>query len=616
MNKPADKPLTDVRKAQELRQQAETKVTAQEPLAGSTPLSSRKAEAMPGADSTAKLQLLHELRVHQIELEMQNEELRRAQLELEAEKERYLDLYDLAPLGYATISEKGMILQANLTLTTLLGVSRSALLNQPFSRFIKKEDQDSFYHMRKQLLAQASPSSRQEQGPRHCETRMHKRDGTEFWALLQATLFEQPSSEAMAGTGETSAERGSGLRVVITDITERKRSEEERLQLEHKLQDAQKLESLGLLAGGIAHDFNNLLTGILGNTCLVATELPSDSSIHNYLGSIRLGVKRAADLCKQMLAYSGRGRFVVQNHCLNQLLTESSELLQVSISKQTELVLNLQPKLPAIHADDTQIRQVIMNLVINASEAIGTNKGVITLSTGLIQADRTYLNGTLFAQNLAEGPYVYLEVTDSGCGMDKLTQEKIFDPFFTTKFSGRGLGLAAVLGIVRSHKGALKIHSEPGQGSLFRVLFPCAVGLSSVETPPPPKPIAWSGQGCVLVVDDDEMIRLTTGQALRKAGFEVMLASNGAQAVEIFRSFPKRFTLVLMDLTMPQMNGRQAFAEMKQVQQEIRVVLMSGYNDESTVLELSREGFASFLSKPFDLAALQTTVSKVLAQPG
>ena len=268
------------------------------------------------------------------------------------------------------------------------------------------------------------------------------------------------------------------LQATVRDITARKRADAERQQFERRLQEAQKLESLGVLAGGIAHDFNNVLTCVMGHTALLADGLPADSPLRQNLAGITSGSAQAADLCKQLMAYSGRGSFVIENVSLNAIVEETARLLRVSISRKTELRFGLHPDLIVILADATQLRQVIMNLVINASEAIGDKGGVIDIRTGLAPVDRAFLNRTVpaYSTALAEGTYAYLEVADSGSGMSPETQAKIFDPFFTTKFSGRGLGLATVLGIIHGHKGALQLHSKLGSGTTFRVLLPCADG--------------------------------------------------------------------------------------------------------------------------------------------
>ena len=427
------------------------------------------------------------------------------------------------------------------------------------------------------------------------EYRLKFPDGTVKWVQGHA----QPQREADGGT------LWHGF---IMDVTERKAGEAALQTFQHNLQETQKLESLGVLAGGIAHDFNNLLTGILGNASLASLTLPAGAPAQSHLDSIRRGSLRAADLCKQMLAYSGQGRFVVKLLSLNTLIEETTQLLRLSISKQAALRFELAPDLPAIEADATQIQQVIMNLVINASEAIGPANGVIGIRTGLARVDHDYLAGTVLGPELATGTYVFLEVSDNGVGMSAELQAKIFDPFFTTKFAGRGLGLAAVLGIVRGHKGALKVYSEPGKGTTFKLLFRGAEGRPEEEKRP--VSTAWKGDGCILVVDDEEIVRHTATLMLQKVGFEVVLASDGEEAVSVFRASPDKFKLVLMDLTMPRMGGQAAFSELRRIRSEVRVVLMSGFNETEAVSSFSGKGLAGFLSKPFDFDALSETLRR------
>lgn len=393
---------------------------------------------------------------------------------------------------------------------------------------------------------------------------------------------------------------------------ERSQTDEARLNLERKLLETQKLESLGVLAGGIAHDFNNLLTGILGNSSLASLELPDGSPIQDYLGQVNQASLRAADLCKQMLAYSGRGRFVVQKLDINHLVEETTHLLQISISKQAVLRFNLAKGLPTIEADATQIRQVVMNLVINASEAIGEKSGVISVSTGLTRIDHAYLGGTIAAPEIPEGEYVSLEISDNGTGMSPETQAKIFDPFFSTKFTGRGLGLAAVLGIMRGHKGALKVYSELGRGTTFKLLFPCATGPAETPATVAPARTLWRGRGVVLIADDEETIRSTAARMLRALGFETALVANGREAVDAFRANPDAYVIVLLDLTMPHMDGEQAFTELRRLQPDVRVVLMSGFNRQEAVARFTGKGLASFLQKPFSMEALTEVMQSVL----
>ncbi len=402
---------------------------------------------------------------------------------------------------------------------------------------------------------------------------------------------------------------------VCVDITDLKKADEHRQKIDRKLLETQKLESLGVLAGGIAHDFNNLLTGILGNASLARMDLPPESPLLSYVEQIEQAAHRAADLCKQMLAYSGKGRFVVQHLSLNQLIEETTHLLNISISKNCVLRFNLAKALPAIEADATQIRQIIMNLVINASEAIGVRSGVIALSTGVARVDHDYIATLLHPGKIAEGDYVFLEVSDNGSGMSAATIEKIFEPFFTTKFTGRGLGLAAVLGIIRGHKGGLKIYSELGHGTTFKIMLPCAnISSEDLDSARPPGATSWRGQGTVLVVDDEETIRTVSARILESLGFSVVLASDGRDALEIYRQDPARFAVVLLDLTMPHLDGEETFRQLRHINPGVKVVLMSGFNQHDAVSRFNGKGLGGFLQKPFEvggiLAAMQETLMK------
>jgi PAS domain S-box-containing protein len=512
-------------------------------------------------------------------LEQRDAALRQSEAELRA-------LIEQAADGIFITDRHGVLLDANESGLRMLGSTREELRGRELSEVLVEEGRAEAQAQQERLA----------EGEAVVSTRRYlRRDGSTF-------------------PGEVSVKRLSDGRLLHTlrDVSERERTAAEREQFERKLQETQKLESLGVLAGGIAHDFNNILTGILGNASLAALEVPSGSSAQANLEHIRQASLRAADLCKQMLAYSGRGRFVVQRLNLNRLIEDTIDLLKLSISKQSILRFNLHPNLPAIEADATQIRQVIMNLVINASEAIGEKSGVISLNTGLTRVDRSYLGGTILAPDLPEGSYVSFEVSDTGCGMSAATQARIFEPFFTTKFAGRGLGLAAVLGIVRGHKGAMKIYSEPGRGTTFKLLFPCAAGAEELLVGAPVASAAWRGRGCVLVVDDEETVRSTAALMLRRVGFDVVLAADGREAVEIFAKSPARFDLVLMDLTMPHMDGEEAFTEMRRLRADVRVVLMSGFNQQEAVARFTGKGLASFLQKPFPLDGLTAVLQRVL----
>ena len=399
---------------------------------------------------------------------------------------------------------------------------------------------------------------------------------------------------------------------VGVDITELKKAEDERLKLEAQVQQAQKLESLGVLAGGIAHDFNNLLMGILGNADLALDELPPGSSIRHNLHEIEIASKRAADLCRQMLAYSGRGRFIVELININEVVQEMAHLLQVSISKRATLKYNFAENVPAIEADVTQIRQIVMNLITNASEAIGDEDGVISISTGTMECKQVFLNDPYLDDFLTEGEYLFIEVEDTGCGMDEEIIKKIYEPFFTTKFTGRGLGMAAVLGIVRGHKGTIRLTSKKDEGTTFTVLFPAldrpavSMGTDKVQDG------RWRGKGTILLVDDEDTIRVVGKKMLMKAGFTVLTASDGYEAIEQFSKNLDEIVCVVLDMTMPHMDGEEAFVELRKIDKNIRVILSSGYNEQEIVERFEGSKISGFIQKPYRSAELIEKLQRVL----
>jgi PAS domain S-box-containing protein len=432
------------------------------------------------------------------------------------------------------------------------------------------------------------------------EFRFRHKDGTYRWILAQASVV-------VGADGMPVRMIGSHL-----DITARKQAEEERRKLEAQIRHAQKLESLGVLAGGIAHDFNNLLTGILGYADLALMELPAHSSARPLIDEAVNGARKAADLTKQMLAYSGKGRFVVESLNLNDVVEDMAQLLQVSISKKCVLKLHLMPDLACIEADAVQLRQIIMNLIINASDAIGDQSGVIAVTSGVMYCDRSYLSETYLDENLNEGLYVYLEVADTGCGMSAETRARIFDPFFTTKMTGRGLGLAAVLGIVRGHRGAMKIYSELGKGTTFKVAFP-AVDLPAHSQPTSGSTDAtWRGSGIVLVVDDEEAVRGLARRMLELMGFTVLTARDGREAVEVFRRESDRIRLVLLDMTMPHLDGAETFREMRRIRSDVKAILTSGYNEQSAISQFAGKGLAGFIQKPYRYEELLAVIRSAL----
>ncbi len=390
---------------------------------------------------------------------------------------------------------------------------------------------------------------------------------------------------------------------IFRDVTDRNRAEEERQRMQSQFQQAQKLESLGILAGGIAHDFNNLLVGILGSADLAKEDLPEGSTAAASVARIEDAAKRAADLCKQMLAYSGKGTYTVASVDMRRVIREMTRLLEVSVAKNVVVEYNLAEDIPAINADARQMHQVIMNLVTNASEAIEGRSGIINVTVSAMDCDAEFLSDAIPVGNAAPGQYVCIEVRDNGCGMDAQTVKQMFDPFFTTKFIGRGLGLAALLGIVRGHKGGIKVQSRPGEGTRFRVLFPVARASAPAEDrEAPPIEKSWSGWGSVILADDDEIVRGVGQRMLQRAGFGVLLAATGREAIELFLNRKEEVTCIILDLTMPHMDGEAAFQRIREISDDVPVLISSGYDERHVLERFAGKSISGFVQKPYQAA--------------
>ena len=481
------------------------------------------------------------------------------------------------------VSADGRILHVNNAVCQTLGYSIEEMLRFTIAELDPHYPRERWAEHWSQLKAKKSLL---------IETQHRRKDGTLLEVEISANYISFEGQESICA--------------IVRDITSRKRAESDRVELEKQLLHAQKLESLGVLAGGIAHDFNNILMAVIGNADLALMKLAPESPVTENLHAIENAAARAADLAKQMLAYSGKGKFVVETIDLNRLVEEMLHMLKVSISKNAVLHLNLTSDLPTVEADATQIRQVIMNLVINASEAIGDRSGVIAVSTGYMDCDRSYLNGVWMDESIAEGTYIYLEVSDTGCGMDKEVLAKIFDPFFTTKFTGRGLGMSAVMGIVRGHNGSMKVYSEPDKGTTFKLLLPA--NRRFTEEPDGDEQQEFRiGGGKVLLVDDEETVQATGGKMLRELGFEVLTAGDGLEAVELFKAH-RDIGFVLLDLTMPHMDGQQCFRELRTLDPAVMVIMSSGYNEHEVSQRFVGKGLAGFLQKPYKLSELKLAI--------
>jgi len=391
---------------------------------------------------------------------------------------------------------------------------------------------------------------------------------------------------------------------IMRDITDEKEQSK-------KWEHTQRLESLGVLAGGIAHDFNNILTAIMGNASLAERSLEMTSPAKSKLANIETAAQRAADLCQQMLAYSGKGKFIVQPIDLSKLVDEMVHLVDVSIQKNVVIKYHMADNLPAVEADIAQLQQIILNLITNASEAIGKRSGVISFSTGVMHADARYLSESLCDDAVPEGRFAYLEVSDTGCGMDAATIEKMFDPFFTTKFTGRGLGMSAVLGIIRGHHGALRVYSEIDKGTTFKVLLPVTEQDMTEEVHADLHTEHGLATGTILIVDDEETIREVAAMMLEEIGFSTLTANDGMEAVEVYRQHQGEITAVLLDMTMPRMDGKACFRELRRINNDVKVVLSSGYSEEDATEQFQGKRLSGFVQKPYTPEHLKEVMMNV-----
>ncbi|HZO07740.1 MAG TPA: PAS domain S-box protein [Myxococcota bacterium] len=434
-----------------------------------------------------------------------------------------------------------------------------------------------------------------------------------FFAEPYRILHKDGSPRWVAGAGVHYRKADGSLCIlsINRDVTDQIREEEERRELERRVQQAQRLESLGVLAGGVAHDFNNLLTPILGEAGLALLDLPPEAApLRGHLIQIQRAAHRAAALTQQMLAYAGQGEISPEPVDLSALVRELGELLGSAGGRRARLSYELAEDLPQIEADATQLGQVAMNLITNAGEALGDAVGSVVVRTGTVDLPAD-LAGTLTGAELQPGPHVYFEVQDDGGGMDEATRARIFDPFFTTKFTGRGLGLAAALGIVRAHRGAIEIESEPGRGSRLRVLLPAVPARRPAAAEGASDAAAWRSAGTVLVVDDDEGVRAFAVAALGRCGFDVIAAASGSEALELYARRAGEIRAVLLDRTLPGSGGEEVFSAIRRIRPDARVVLMSGYAEEGAAAPFAGP-VAGFLRKPFTPEALARELRRAL----
>ena len=557
---------------------------------------------------------------------------KRTELALQESEKLYRHLVEHASDIIYRADIHGRFQVFNSVATKLLGYSAEELVGRSYLDLIRpdfKARTRRFY--REQLARRLSHT--------YLEFPALAKDGTEVWFGQNVEIIEEEGrvvgfqaitrditrefhtrevlesvrDELERRVKERTAELESANNLLRVEMAERQREANARHELEQQMQHIQRLESLGVLAGGIAHDFNNILAAIMGFASLALPYIPETSPARSSVEEVIAASKSAAQLTQQMLAYSGRGKFLIMPLNLSQLIEHVTRLITTVISKKAVLQLNLARDLPVIEGDSAQLQQLLINLLINASDSLGDQSGTIRLTTGTQRVREGELPAALPGRSLPDGLYVFVEVADTGCGMDEGTIGKIFDPFFTTKFTGRGLGLAAVHGIVRGHNGALQVHSQPGAGTSFRVIFPAS--NRPVESPRPPL-VATNDeslpQGVVLVVDDEPGVRAVTSQILQRAGLSVLTAVDGFDAIRQFEEHSEEIRAVLLDLTMPGLDGGEVFQRLIAINPCVRVILFSGYDEQDVSRRFGRTPPAGFLRKPFTAPELLKCIRPLL----
>ncbi len=530
------------------------------------------------ADDVAWLEAVAGLLVEVVVAGQMFEALRRSE-------QRYRRIVTTTQEGVWTVDAAQRTTFVNQPMSEIVGYSPEELLGRPLLDFVPPEDRT--------MLASKFAERRGGVHDRY-EHQFVRKDGARV--------------TVQAATSPLLDEDGcfAGALAMVRDVTELR-------QLAARVLHGQKLESLSVLAGGVAHDFNNLLAAVLGNLGVARAELPANAPVQAQLQEAEQAASRAAELTAQMLAYAGKGRFVVERLNLSRLIGEQSQLLRAVISKKAELRTEFAAELPDIEGDAPQIRQVVMNLITNASDALGEEPGVITVKTSVLEADRAVLASAYLSDGLGPGRYVCLTVEDTGCGFEAAAQARIFDPFFTTKFAGRGLGLAAVLGILRGHHGAVTVESTPGLGASFRVLLPCASAVPEAIRPRSGPINAARRDAMVLVVDDEAGVRSAARRVLERGGLRVCVAVDGREAISAFAAMHGEIDAVLLDMTMPHLRGDEVYRELRRIRPDVRVILSSGFSDPALVEDIG--GQVGFLAKPWTPQELLAALDAALAGP-
>jgi PAS domain S-box-containing protein len=511
---------------------------------------------------------------------------KRAEAALRESEERFRRVFEEGPLGLEIVAKDYRFLNVNGALCRMLGYSEEELLQRTFADITHPEDLDADAKLAERLFRREIPYYRMQK-------RYVKKNGEILWINLTASLLRDLEGQPLYGIG------------MVEDITEVKRAQEEALTM-------QKLETVGTLANGIAHDFNNLLGAIEAHAELALLELDAGSSCIDQLSTIRKVAMRGSEIVRQLMIYAGKESKISELVNLSEIVEEMIPLLKVSLSKHAAVASSLEKGLPPIRAGAAQLRQTVMNLLTNASDAIGDRDGVIRVTTRRVSKGD---ERTAVSEALPEGDYVALEVSDTGRGMSSETQGRVFDPFFTTKSAGRGLGLAVVSGIVRDLGGAIRLTSELGKGTTFQILLPSSEqpGKTKNDAPPAIEAVSGPRNAATLIVEDEDVLREAVAKMLRKTGFEVFEAADGSSAIDFLRVNGANVDVILLDMTLPGSSSQEVIAEAVKAKVDIRVILTSAYGEEEFAGVARAAQIRGFIRKPFQLADLVKTLRGSLA---
>jgi PAS domain S-box-containing protein len=514
-------------------------------------------------------------------------ERKQAEQALLKSEEKYRTILESIEDGYYEIDIAGTFTFLNDSFCKIGGYSKDEVLGMNYRKFMDKENAQKVYKVFNQVYAIGTPTKRS-------NYEILNKDGSKRYVEVSISLIRNKEGQPI------------GFQGIMRDVTDRKHAEEEKKKLEAQLQTAQRMESIGTIAGGIAHNFNNLLMGIQGNASLVLLDVDSDHPHHKHLNNVKDLVKNGAKLTSQLLGYAREGKYEVKPISLNQLVKETAHTFRVN-RKEIIVHQELAEKLYGIEVDHEQIEQVLLTMYVNAADAMPGGGDLFLKTMNVTDKDMT---GKPYEPK--PGNYILLTVRDTGVGMDKNTMDRIFDPFFTTKglARGTGLGLASAYGIVKGHGGYIDVHSENGKGTTFEIYLPATE--KEVEEEKVLSGELVEGKETVLLVDDKEPILEVGEQILKKMGYEVLLACNGQEALELYEKDHNKIDMVLLDMVMPGMGGGKTYDKMKEINPEVKVLLLSGYSIDGEATEILERGCDGFIQKPFDLVQLSRSVRDIL----